>query len=370
LIQDAAGNIYGTTELGGTSFNCGKSFAGCGTVFKIDSSGKGGVIHSFTGADGAVPDGGLIFDKAGNLYGTALYGGDSSCNPPNGCGTLFRIDPSTRKLTVVYYFKGGRDGLLPLGDLTMDAAGNIYGATYGGGLDNCTNGPGCGTIFKVDSTGHETVLYRFTGNVGKKRDGGHPGSGVDLDELRHLLYGTTECGACGDPGTVFELTMQGRMRVLYRFTGGTDGKAPQSGLLWDKAGNLYGTTNVGGTYGLGTVFKVDPAGKETVLHSFDGVLGNPSPNDRLVWDKVGGNLYGTTQWGGDPNCEGRGYGCGNVFKIDVTGKYTDLFDFNYNDGNAPDSGVIRDSSGNLYGTGEGGGVYGSGVVFKLTPRGR
>jgi len=268
------------------------------------------VLHSFAGhpGDGANPEAGLVRDAQGNLYGTTLTGGSGGpelCSGVGGCGTVFKLD-TTSKETVLYSFTGVPDGEEPDAGLVRDAQGNLYGTTYNGGASNL------GTVFELDTTGKETVLHSFTGTGG---DGSEPYGGLVLDAQGNL-YGTTSFGGASGDGTVFELDTAGKETVLYSFTGtGGDGAYP-SGLVRDAQGNLYGTTYGGGASGFGTVFKLDTAGKETVLYSFTGTGGDgayPSGLVRLVRDAQG-NLYGTTYEGGDLACDAP-YGCGTVFKL-------------------------------------------------------
>jgi len=345
LVRDAQGNLYGTTEGGGPD--------GLGTVFKVDTSGKETVLYSFTGTggDGAGPYAGLVLDTQDNLYGTTQYGG------ANAWGTVFKVD-TTGKETVLYSFTGtGGDGAGPTAGLVRDAQGNLYGTTGGGGAN------GWGTVFKVDTTGKETVLYSFTGTGG---DGAYPYAGLVRDAQGNL-YGTTPGGGAYEYGTVFKVDTTGTETVLYSFTGtGGDGTRPYAGLVRDAQGNLYGTTaHSGNSNYYGTVFEVDTTGNETVLYSFTGTGGDGAyPVAGLVMDAQG-NLYGTTQFGGDLAC-GAPAGCGTAFKLDTSGKETVLHTFTGTpDGNNPVAGLVLDAQGNLYGTTEGGGADGLGTVFEL-----
>ena len=358
LIRDAKGNLYGTTVGGGTF--------GLGTVFKANGSDKEIVLYSFAGTlDGAYPRGALIGDSAGNLYGTTSEGGTSNF------GTVFKVDPTGHE-TVLYNFVGNGDGKEPLGSLTMDAAGNLYGTTQQGGA------AACGTVFKLDSTGNETVLYSFLGG----NDGCSPAAGLVRDSAGNF-YGTTVYGGLVNSciqscGVVFKVSPSGKEAVLYRFTGsGGDGNAPEGNLLRDAAtGNLYGTTAEGGaphskaTVGNGIVFMLDPAGNETVLYAFLGTRvggDGAGPPAGLVRDAAG-NFYGTTNAGGAANF-------GTVFKLDTAGHETVLYSFTGGtDGEYPFGGLIRDAMGILYGAAWGGGLhktacapYGCGSIFKLTP---
>jgi uncharacterized repeat protein (TIGR03803 family) len=373
VVMDAKGNLYGTAIAGGSN-SCNE---GCGVVFKLDPAGKESVLHSFSGSDGEAPDANLLLDGEGNLYGVTEDGGSGGCGV--GCGTVFKVD-KLGKTTVLYGFTGGADGGTPSGSLIEDADGNLYGATFwGGNLSGClTNG--CGVLFKLDRFGSETVLYTFSG----KADGANPNGGL-IRDARGNLYGTAAYG--GDSscylgcGTVFKLNTNGQFTVLHSFSAGTDGVYPYAGLIRDTKSNLYGTTAAGGkttkfcSAGCGTVFKVSKTGEETVLYSFEGGTDGVTPYAGLIFDPAG-NLYGTTPWGGDLKCNnGIGFGCGVVFSIGPTGKETILYRFKGADGDGPYRGsLMRDAAGNLYGTTRFGGVLscggfgiGCGVVFKLTP---
>jgi uncharacterized repeat protein (TIGR03803 family) len=194
LVRDAAGNLYGTTADGGDP-NCG-----CGTVFKLDTSGKETVLHAFTGMqDGGFPNG-LVQDTAGNLYATTEVGGDPNCASGNGCGTVFKLDPMTGTETVLYAFKGAPDGDGPLAGVIRDAAGNLYGTTRNGG-NTCFGSETCGTVFKVDTTGKETVLHAFTSRAG----GEQPSTGL-IEDSQGNLYGAIGGGVDRGCGMIYELT--------------------------------------------------------------------------------------------------------------------------------------------------------------------
>jgi uncharacterized repeat protein (TIGR03803 family) len=331
-----------------------------GTVFELLNSGKHKVLYSFgeNGGDGEFPrDGWLARDKAGNLYGTTYQGG------AYGYGTVFKLD-KTDKETVLYSFTGGADGKEPSwGGLNLDAAGNLYGTTWEGGSS------GYGTVFKVDKNGVESVVYSFAGgHYGP--DGAYPYKGLIRDESDNL-YGTTVNGGAfgeqGGNGTVFEVDHTGRETLLYSFGPFPDGAFPTSGLIRDAVGNIYGTTNAGGNsgacgsdVGCGTVFRLDSTGKETILHNLNGGVEGGYPWGALVRDESG-TLYGTAN--------GRGaYGYGTVFKLDKRGNFTVLHAFTGGgDGGYPDAGLNRDEKGNLYGTTYQGGDDGVGTVFELTP---
>ena len=315
-------------------------------MFKVDPSGRETVLHSFAPdvGDGAIPWGSLVMDTAGNLYGTTEFGGSS------GNGTVFKVDPSGSETVLYSFTNSGGDGALPIGGVVIDMAGNLYGTTEVGGSS------GNGTVFKVDSSGSETVLYSFANSGG---DGANPVAGLVMDTAGNL-YGTTEFGGSSDSGTVFKVDPSGSETVLYSFTNsGGDGAYPFAGLVMDTAGNLYGTTAQGGSSNNGTVFKVDPSGSETVLYSFTNSGGDgQSPEAGLVMDAAG-NLYGTAHGGGS-------FGNGIVFKVDPSGSETVLHGFTGSDGADPEAGLIMDKAGNLYGTTAFGGTSDNGTVFKLT----
>lgn len=337
LARDERGNLYGVTSNGGTY--------GQGTVFEVGGGGKT-VLYSFTGgADGQSPGAGLTWVQ-GNLYGTTVSGG------AYGAGTVFKLDESGME-AVLHSFTGGGDGASPDGVLVLDAQGNVYGTASGAGAY------GQGTVFKVDATGNETTLYSFTGTGG---DGSSPHAGLVLDAEGNL-YGTTYGGGAFGQGTVFKVDATGNETVLYSFGAAPgDGANPTPGLARDPRGNLYGTTVYGGNdWNNGTVFKLDTTGKETVLHNFVGApVEGANPYAGVVRDRQG-NLYGTTFYGGDVSCYMNGAfpGCGTVFAVDPTGNERMLYSFTgYGDGANPEAGLALDPQGNLYGTAPIGGNYG------------
>jgi uncharacterized repeat protein (TIGR03803 family) len=355
LIRDDEGNFYGTT--------CCDGAYGAGTVFTLNTTGKETVLYSFTGgADGDQPYASLIRDAKGNLYGTTFFGGSSAaCS--GGCGVVFKLDTSGEE-TVLHTFTGtGGDGANPYDGLVQDAKGNLYGTTVSGGRSSTCSG-GCGMVFGISTAGREAMLYSF----GVGADGAGPYAGLVLD-AEGTLYGTTQYGGTYGAGTVFMLDKNRKETVLYSFSGGADGRLPLLGyLVHDTKGNLYGTTQFGGTYGAGTVFEVDKAHTETVLYSFSGGTDGAYPYAGLVRD-AGGNLYGTTNQGGAS-------GYGTVFKVDKTGKETLLHTFTGigGDGAYPFDDLVRGTNGNLYGTTFSGGINtnicfedGCGIVFMLTP---
>jgi uncharacterized repeat protein (TIGR03803 family) len=351
LVRDTKGNLYGTTFFGGTGA-CAFGI-GCGTAFKLKTNGSETVLYNFTGgSDGAAPFAGLIRDNRGTLYGTATQGGYLNCSKPMGCGTVFKVD-ATGQESVLHSFTVGADGEFPYAPLLRDAAGNLYGTTVNGGSSS-----NYGTVFKVDSTGKETVLHRFKG----KADGAFPFGNLISDSAGNL-YGTTSLFGKSSGGTVFRLKGTSRLTALHSFKG-AQGESPLGGVVRDAAGNFYGTTADGGASGAGTVFKLDTSGKETVLYTFTGGADGANPNAGVVLD-AGGNLYGTTLAGGGSGCGG--IGCGTVFKVDKHGRETVLYSLTGGtDGGSPYAGLIRDAAGHLYGTAFGGGATGNGVVFRVT----
>lgn len=330
------------------------------------------VLYQFTGGtDGRSPHAGLLQDSAGNLYGTTFLGGDLNCNPPYGCGTVFKLDSGGNE-TVLHRFSDSGDGKLPAAGLVQDPAGNFYGTTSGGEFAGSF-----GTVFKLNQAGVLTVLYNFTGGA----DGGKPFASLFRDSSG-ILYGTTSTGGTYGGGTVFKLTPPPTFcrtvlcpwteTVLHSFGSGTDGANPHAGLVRDSAGNFYGTTAGGGTNAGGTVFKLDSMGNESVLHSFVYASegnGDFWPYASLLLD-ASDNLYGTAS-GQANHCLLGNSDCGTVFKLDSEGNETVLLDFHFGSGGyAPYAGLVRDTSGNLYGTtywSADGAIYGT--VFKLDTAG-
>jgi uncharacterized repeat protein (TIGR03803 family) len=312
------------------------------------------VLSSFTGADGASPNMPLISDSAGNFYGTTAGGGNTAC--PGGCGIVFKLSPSG-ELTVVYSFTGGADGSKPLAGLTLGPDGSFYGTNSEGG----PNGGSYGVVYKVDASGTFLVLHAFTGGA----DGGQPSAPVVLDAAGNV-YGTAAYGAEGGCelvgcGVVFEIDTAGRFRVLHSFTG-QDGGIPFGGVILDAAGNLYGTTEFGGSSGLGVVFRIDVPKAFKVLYTFSGGTDGANPAAGVTLGSKG-NLYGTTSYGGADNA-------GTVYELDPEGNLTLLHTFTGGaDGGTPAGGVFVDSKGNVYGTAEVGGSAESGVLYEVNTAG-
>jgi len=340
---DDAGNIYGVVTYAGISQNCGPS--GCGNIYKLTPDGTFSVLHNFNWDDGANPASNLIRDrKTGDFYGSTNAGG------ANGAGTIFRFTPDST-VTTLYSFTGGADGYVPEGRLLRDRHGNFYGTTYAGGAD------GMGVVYRLSAKGKQTVLHSFAGGA---KDGAFPtNAGLAMDDAGNL-YGMTQFGGTSDYGTVFRIAPDGRFKVLHSFVGGSDGRYPASGLIIDKSGNLYGTTQGGGghdncTYGCGTAFKFVPAGTVRILHAFEGGADGANPLGTLLLTKSG-KLYGTTNDGSK----------GTVFSLRLH-KENVLHTFGGSgDGFEPESGVTRDDAGNLYGTTNLGGASGLGTVYRIT----
>lgn len=244
LIVAKDGSLYGTTAGGGNGFQ-----GGCGTIYRLTKTGQFSIFHNFKGGDGCSPAGGLVMDSQGNLYGTANSGGA-------GYGNVFKITPSG-VLTVLHSFTGIPDGALPSGILTIDKAGNLYGTTLVGGSLCTTVGEGCGVVFKIDTQGNETILYRFL-----LKDGIGPMAGVVVDAAGNL-YGSTTGAADYNWGSLFKLDTQGNYTKLHDFAGAGDGASPFGTMTWGGPNTLYGTTYLGGLadgcdygQGCGVVFKL------------------------------------------------------------------------------------------------------------------
>jgi uncharacterized repeat protein (TIGR03803 family) len=363
LLLDDQGNLYGTTNYGGAHHK--------GTVYKLAPDGTETVLHSFIGhaQDGEYPSSsGLVADAAGNLYGTTAYGGlinPTYCDP-RGCGTVFKVAPDGTESIIHFFVPHSADGLEPMSGLSIDISGNLYG----------TAGD---VVFKIAPDGTETILHTFGG------------SGDGLGPVGHLahddegnIYGATQYGGviCESTnvtcGTVFKIAPDGTESVLYAFKGAygdgnKDGDQPLGGVIRDGAGNLYGTTWLGGGLtclgdqdGCGTVFKVAPDGTETILHAFAGGADGTYPRTPLLLNNVGG-VWGTTVQGGRVSCSQSG--CGTIFKVDSDGTHTVLYAIRKGDGVFLDSGLINDHHGFLYGVTSGERKTQSkfGTVFRFKP---
>lgn len=328
--------------------------SGNGVVFRLTGKGGEKVLHSFAGgADGAAPNAGVIMDASGALFGTTTAGGAA------GSGTVFRVKGGKEK--ILYSFAGGADGAGPQAGLVMDASGNLYGTTAQGGP------AGNGTVFelvapaKKNGQWKEIVLYSF----GAGTDGAVPLSGVSFDAAGNL-YGTTSVGGAGGFGTIFRLTPGAAWTetILHSFQNADDGAYPYAGLVSDAAGNLYGAATQGGTAGGGTVFKLKPSKggmKFSVLYSVPGWGISGSFRNLLIDDA--GAIYGTTHCDGDDSA-------GTIYKLAPSGggwAYTLLYTFTGgSDGQFTISNLVL-KNGKLYGTTQNGGANGAGVIYTLTP---
>jgi uncharacterized repeat protein (TIGR03803 family) len=263
---------------------------------------------------------------------------------------VFKLD-TTGHETVLHSFTDGADGGVPVAGVIGDLAGNLYGTTVYGGAWNH------GVVYKLSTTGHEIVLYSFPGSPG----GGHPRAGVMRDSVGNL-YGSTYDGGPSNAGAVYKLDGTGHLTALHSFTGGVDGGNPWAGVIQDPAGKLYGTTVYGGASNQGVVYRLDTRGSETVLYSFTGGADGGSPYAGVILDSAG-NLYGTTQFGGASNQ-------GVVYRLDAAANETVLYSFSGGaDGGHPLAGVILDAAGNLYGTTYNGGTSNTGVVYMVDTTG-
>lgn len=394
VVLDAQGNLYGATSFGGNGgTNC---FGGsCGTVYQLVPSAKAGgawtenMLYNFTGVtnqqDGELPNGGLTMDAQDNLFGVTTYGGTGGCivlGGVAGCGIVYEISPpsvpgGTWTKTTIYSFQGGADGQVPIGTLTFDGAGNLYGATsYGGGFGSC-NAPfyqNCGTVFELSppkvkgGAWTEKVLYAFKGYAGDVTsdggDGANPNGGLILDQQGNI-YGTTHIGgfvgrcinAVGNGcGTVFKLqpsSVSGvwTETVLHRFKADPDGASPLGGLVTDAAGNLCGATDAGGE-GAGTIFRIAAVGgqaglwKESVVFTLEGPAGFGPMASLALKDGI---LYASVSGGGI-------YGAGTILRLDPGSdhrlpNYRLLANFPVgNQAAQPQGTVTFDKNGTLYGT--------------------
>lgn len=384
LVFDEAGNLYGTTYQGGAGTCYQEEYeVGCGAVFELAPAEGGGwtakILHNFNpnGKDGIWPGSSLILDGAGNLYGTTENGGEY------GAGTVFEVSPKAgggwTERVLHNFNNNGVDGAYPASaPLTLDASGNLYGTAGGGAY-------GGGVVFELSPTASEKytekILHNFV--INSTKDGAEPLGNVIFDSTGNLYGATSIGGTTFGCGTFFELSPatggHWKEKILHDFGSGTDGCFPASGLIFDAAGNLYGTSLYGGvntncTYGgptsCGTVFELSPnAGggwTETVLHSFDnnGVDGT-SPGANLVFDAAG-NLFSTTYFGG-------AYNAGTMFELTPAtgGSWTETIVHSFGSGtdgrNPNQGGPIIDSAGNLYDMTVSGGTFGGGTVYEITP---
>ena len=349
VIKDSAGNLFGTT-------------VNAGAVFKIGPKGKESDFFYINGGNiGIFPTGALTQDAAGNIYGVAEGGS-------GGAGVIYKLSPQAKQ-TILFAFQGGlhpTNPVEPAGGVLLGKNGDIFGAAEFGIQQACA--VGCGSIFRLDAAGVMHSLHVFTGGV----DGGNP-IGPLVQDAAGNLYGVAQSGgnlACPEffltagkgCGVVFRIAKDRTFTVLHTFAGGADGAIPKGGLLLDKNGNLFGTAVEGGFAQNGTVYEISSDGIYTVLHRFTKPEGK-NPNGGLVEDESG-NIFGTTQLGGNQSL-------GTVFEMSAEGSVRVLHNFQgLEDGARPLAGLFRDGAGNLYGTTpenflinlvQGGGV------FEITP---
>jgi uncharacterized repeat protein (TIGR03803 family) len=345
LIEDSKHLIYGATGNGGKY--------GYGTVFKMNKAGKTSLLNSFDYIDGQNPTNGVIQGPNGTLYGTAMYGGDGEDYQYSGA--LFELNK--KKEIELYSFPDGGSAPADPNGVIADAQGNLYGVATQGGADYS------GFIYEYDTAGNMSVLYTFTGGTDGYTPQGPLAWGPDGD-----LYGVTQSGGANGVGTVFKMDTSGNLTTLYSFVyGGTDGYYPNPGsLAFDAEGNIYGTTLYGGSgtacsRHCGTVFEVTPTGSESILYSFQGGTGGGYPQTGVVLDSAG-TIYGTTTNYGDQTCS-----CGVLFSLNSAGNETVLHTWTGSDGSGP-SGQLLLSGGSLYGFTGGGGTSNDGVAFRWSAK--
>lgn len=379
LAQGPDGTFFGTTIYGGTGGGHGGCIGSCGTVFNVTTGGILTSIYSFCPTDscpdGSLPEAGLVLGTDGSFYGTNTFGGDTECDPNDGCGTVFQIT-TEGMLTTLHVFSPN-DSQKPYGVLVQAADGNFYGTANNGGVN------ARGTVFKMNAAGTVTTLYSFC-SQSHCTDGAYPSAGL-IQATDGALYGTTSeggdnshnCAVVNGCGTVFRITSGGKLTTVHSFNG-LDGSAPGSALIQGTDGNLYGTTQTGGSSitkcssylsGCGTVFKISPVGKLTTIYSFcqqsncpDGAL------PRGLVQATDGSLYGIT-YGGGNSAECRlTTGCGTVFKLSRGGTLTTFHAFGMSDGPYPSS-LMQATNGTFYGTTYGYDCFGNrgcGTVFSLS----
>jgi uncharacterized repeat protein (TIGR03803 family) len=373
LAIDRAGNLYGTTGGPGNCVNGGV----CGGVFKFARERSGWIFtslyHFRGGSDGSWPNATVTIAPDGTLYGTTTSGGGGRCSYGGipGCGTVYHLQPSSHICssvscpwndTILYAFQPIPDVQNPYAEVTLDAAGNVFGTgTFGGGL--YLYGGGVYKLTRSQGNWSYDLLHSFNGP-----DGARVYNPVLLDRAGNI-YGTTDLGGENEDGVVFEMSSSGSgwtEDILHTFGPPPDGGGPE-GLISDSAGNLYGAAGAGGAHGSGAVFELSPSGSgytySVLYDGFYSPVGGGGPRGPLVMDSAG-NLYGTTSGTGR-------YSFGMTFELSPNGTgwtFTDLHDFTgTDDGESPQGILVVDSSGNIYGVTAGGGAYGFGVIWELTP---
>jgi len=343
LVQGLDGNLYGTTLYGGNSTACGTN--GCGTVFRMTTDGILTSLHSFHGTDGATPTAGLTLMASGNLYGIA--GGGAKMD----AGTVFEITP-TGVLHTLHRFcseTNCTDGEYPYGALVRAENNGLYGTTLYGGTDNG------GTFFEITPSGTLTTLHTFP----RPNRSYHADPEVFVQGLAGNLYGTTLYGGKVNNGTLFRITPGGEVTTFHSFEYSVDGVNP-SGLVAGSDGNLYGITPQGGAFGYGTIFQAKRDGTVTTLYHFPGGAddGNPS----ALIQASDGNFYGTTTFFSN---NGFLNNYGSIFKFTLAGTLTTLHTFNGADGSYA-NGLVQATDGNLYGITSTGGIDDLGTVYRFS----
>ncbi|MEO7775782.1 MAG: choice-of-anchor tandem repeat GloVer-containing protein [Steroidobacteraceae bacterium] len=349
LLLDAAdGNFYGTTHGGGT--------VGAGTVYRMLPTGELGVLHSFAGAptEGANPYAGVVKGTDGSYYGTTYSGGAKQA------GTVYKVAGDGTFSTLHSFSTDKRGGYFPYTGVVQGSDGNFYGTTLRGGANDM------GTVFKMDTAGTLTQLYEFKGS-----DGSNP-EGALVVGPDGALYGTTALGGTSDRGSVYKITTSGTLTTIYSFATlgafnaagvatNPDGANPRAGLTLGTDGNFYGTAYQGGTEGLGTVFRLTPAGMITTLHAFAGAPNEGAGPLSGVTRDIDGTLYGTTERGG-------GSGQGTAWRITPAGVFQHLHAFTGLgfDGATPYATLVP-SGGFIYGVTYSDSTLRSGSAFKLDP---
>lgn len=351
LVQGTDGDLYGTASLGGNVTACNPF--GCGTIFKMTTDGKLTILHIFNSTDGSLPYGKLVQASDGNFYGTTSDGGNSSCKGVS-CGTVFKITPEG-KLTTIYKFcskSNCTDGWLAIAGLIQAGDGSFYGTTVRGGAYDS------GTVYRITATGKLTTLHSFCAKSNCP-DGSKP-SGALVQGSDGNLYGTTTFGGGSyHNGTVFKMSLTGKLTTLHAFCTQSntcsDGSYLYAGLVQASNGDFYGTNVGGGTRSGGTLFRITSAGKLTTLYSFCAEVNcpdNEQPYGQLI-QASDGNLYGTTYYGGNGQKD-----YGTVFKSTLGGKLTTLHKFEtVQGGQYPDAGLVQAINGDFYGTTSAGGTY-------------